>query len=240
MPHSVPAAPSSSTSACLPKARWSTVLLWIVLALLATGCATSRPGGVRYGKATAGYVKDKKPAIWISDHPRVAHFREHYRKTITVQVALNNGKPYIPTAVRIFRNKGLPEELAYLPMLESKFENKADSGHARGMWQFTKQTAEHVGLRVGAFADERLNWRKSTEAAANYLDELGEKFNYNWALALAAYNGGPNYVDQEMKRQKTWDFFQLRLRKETEEYVARFVAMIQVAKEKYPESIATR
>jgi membrane-bound lytic murein transglycosylase D len=217
-----------------------TLLLWIVLALLAASCATSRPGGVRYGRASAGYVKDNKPAIWISDHPRVAQFREHYRKTNTVAVALEQGKPYLPTMLRVFERKRLPRELAYLPMLESKFENRADSGHARGMWQFTKQTAEHVGLRVGAFADERLNWRKSTDAAATYLDQLGERFNYNWAMALAAYNGGPNYVEDEIHKQHTWDFFQLRLRKESEEYVPRFIAMIQVVREKFPDSIAER
>jgi hypothetical protein len=216
------------------------ILFCIVLGLLASGCANSRVGGVRYAKMAPGTVKDNKPGIWISDHPRVAYFRTHYRGTVTVQTALNNGKPYLPTIVRIFREHGLPDELAYLPMLESKFENRADSGHARGMWQFTRQTAEHVGLHVGAFGDERLNWRRSTEAAADYLDSLGDKFNYNWAMALAAYNGGPNYIDQEMKRQRTWDFFQLRLRKETEEYVARFVAMIQVVREKYPDKLAAR
>ncbi len=223
-----------------PVQRLARLLLWVALALLAASCAANRPGALHSGRASPGYVKDNKPAIWISDHPRVAHFREHYRKTPTVAKALEQGKPYIPTMVRIFRRHNLPEELAYLPMLESMYENRADSGHARGMWQFTRQTAEHMGLRVGAFADERLNWRKSTEAAAEYLDRLGEKFNYNWALALAGYNGGPNYIDDEMRKQKTFDFFQLRLRKETEEYVPRFLAMLQVAKEKFPEMTAGR
>jgi membrane-bound lytic murein transglycosylase D len=224
----------------LQPSLYGTVLLIFLLGVLAAGCANGRVSETRYGRPAPGYVKDNKPAIWISDHPRVAFFRDHYRRTTTVRTALDNGRPYLPTMLRVFRQKGLPEELAYLPMLESMFENRANSGHARGMWQFTRQTAEHVGLRVGAFADERLNWRKSTQAAADYLDELGEKFNYNWALALAAYNGGPNYIEQEMRRQRTGDFFQLRLRKETEEYVPRFIAMIQVARERFPEMIAAR
>jgi membrane-bound lytic murein transglycosylase D len=114
------------------------------------------------------------------------------------------------------------------------FENRANSGSARGLWQFTRQTAEHMGLEVGAFSDERMNWHKATVAAAEYLDQLGQRFNYNWALALAAYNGGPGTVEDAMRTQRTWDFFQLRLRRETHEYVPRFVAMVQVAKEKYP------
>ena len=181
-----------------------------------------------------GYVKDNKPSIWISDHPRVAQFYEHYSRTGTVEKALQQGRRYLPTITRIFRERRLPLELAYLPMLESMFENRANSGHARGLWQFTEGTAEHVGLEVGAFSDERLNWHKATLAAADYLEELGEKFNYNWALALAAYNGGPGYIERAMRDQRTWDFFELRLRRETAEYVPRFIAMVQVAKEKYP------
>ena len=141
----------------------------------------------------------------------------------------------MPTIAREFQRRRLPLELAYLPMLESLFGNRADSGNAKGMWQFTPQTAKEMGLRVGFMVDERLNWRKATAAAASYLDRIGRKFNYNWALALAAYNGGPNYMEKEMRRQRSWNFWDLRLRKETAEYVPRFIAMLQVAKEKYPE-----
>jgi membrane-bound lytic murein transglycosylase D len=206
----------------------------LVLGVALSSCATSRSGAAPASVAHAGqgYVKDKRPAIWRSNHPRVVAFREHYRRTKTVENALAEGQRYLPTIVPTFEKRRLPQELAYLPMLESKFENHADSGHARGMWQFTKQTAQHMGLRVGAGVDERLNWRKSSDAAAAYLDSLGERFDYDWALALAAYNGGPGYMEDEMKSQRRRDFFSLALRKETSEYVPRFVAMLQVAKEK--------
>jgi hypothetical protein len=208
----------------------------IVLGLLVTSCASSRhPGHMpRQYRATAGtgYVKDNKPAIWTSNQFRIAQFREHYSSTKTVEKALESGQRYLPMILPAFEKRGLPPELAYLPMLESMFENRANSGHARGLWQFTKQTAEHMGLRVGSMVDERLNWRKASEAAADYLDSLGQRFDYDWALALAAYNGGPGYIEDEMKRQRRGDFFSLRLRKETAEYVPRFIAMLQVAKEK--------
>jgi membrane-bound lytic murein transglycosylase D len=218
----------------------SVILLFVLLGTLAGSCAAGRQGGVRPARAKPGYVKDNKPAIWISDHPRIAFFRDYYRGTKTVDKALDQGRPYLPTMVRTFERRGLPVELAYLPMLESMFVNRANSGHARGLWQFTRQTAQHQGLRVGAFSDERLNWRKATEAAADYLDQLGEQFHYDWALALAAYNGGPNYLEDEMRRQGTRDYFRLRLRKETEEYVARFIAMLQVARERFPSEVASR
>lgn len=206
----------------------------LAISLLATSCASSRgissgPGSSRSG----GGVKDNKPSIWISSHPRVGEFREYYERTTTVESALRRGRRYLPTIIREFRARGLPLELAYLPMVESTFKNRANSGSARGLWQFTRQTAREMGLRVGAFADERLNWHKATRAAAAYLERLGEKFNYNWGLALAAYNGGPNYIEEAMRRQRSWDFFRLRLRKETYDYVPKFIAMVQVAKEKY-------
>ncbi|MCH9046972.1 MAG: lytic transglycosylase domain-containing protein [SAR324 cluster bacterium] len=208
----------------------------LLAALALASCASSRrfANAPSPGRYASGYVKDNKPAIWISDHPRVERFRANYSRTTTVEKALRRGRRYLPTILREFRARRLPLELAYLPMLESMFENRANSGHARGLWQFTRGTAEHMGLNVGAFADERMNWHKATKAAADYLDELGRRFNYNWALALAAYNGGPGYVEQAMRSQHKWEFFQLRLRQETYEYVPRFIAMVQVAKEKYP------
>ncbi len=222
----------------------------LILMLIASACAPGRyatrmSGPAAYSGPVAherqsgqrprtGYVKDNKPSIWITDHPRVARYYRHYSRTTTVETALRRGRRYLPTITRVFRQRGLPLELAYLPMLESMFVNTADSGSARGLWQFTRGTARTMGLEVGVFADERLNWHKATLAAAAYLDQLGEKFNYNWSLALAAYNGGPGYIERAMKRQHTWDYFRLRLRREVHEYVPRFVAMVQVAKEKYP------
>jgi len=213
------------------------VLLSVLLGLLVSSCASSRlnEGGAYHGHRRYtgnGYVKDNRPGIWSSNQYRVAQFREHYRRTKTVQTALEAGARYLPAILPAFEKRNLPPELAYLPMLESNFENLADSGHARGLWQFTRQTAEHVGLRVSSGVDERLNWRKASEAAAEYLDKLGEQFNYDWALALAAYNGGPGYIEDEMNRQRRHDFFSLQLRKETAEYVPRFIAMLQVAKER--------
>ena len=209
--------------------------MWLLLCLLLASCATSRYGPPATAAGfSPGRLKDNKPSIWISDHPRVARLRAHYEKTGTLKKALHKGRRYLPTITRIFRARRLPLELAYLPMLESMFENKADSGSARGLWQFTRQTARHMGLHVGAFSDERLNWHKATLAAADYLEILGKKFNYNWALALAAYNGGPAYLEKAMRRQRSWNFFDLRLRRETYDYVPRFIAMVQVAKERYP------
>tara|TARA_B100001765_G_scaffold20279_1_gene11634 strand:- start:224 stop:577 length:354 start_codon:yes stop_codon:yes gene_type:complete len=103
------------------------------------------------------------------------------------------------------------------------------------MWQFTKTTAEDYGLHVGWLSDDRLNWRKATDSAARYLKKLGKIFDNNWELALAGYNGGPGYMVKEIKSQGTRNFWKLKLRKETHEYVPKFLAMLSVARKRYPE-----
>jgi len=142
---------------------------------------------------------------------------------------------YLHYIHRVFYRYDLPPELAHLPILESCFDTRADSGSARGMWQFTKSTAKDYGLRVSWLSDDRLNWRKSTHSAARYLKKLGEMFDNNWELALAGYNGGPGYMSRQIKSQGTRNFWELELRKETRDYVPKFLAMLSVARKRYPE-----
>ena len=68
-----------------------------------------------------------------------------------------------------------------------------------------------------------------------HLKKLGKMFDNNWELALAGYNGGPGYMVKEIKSQGTRNFWKLKLRKETHEYVPKFLAMLNVARERYPE-----
>jgi len=112
------------------------VLLSVLLGLLVSSCASSRlnEGGAYHGHRRYtgnGYVKDNRPGIWSSNQYRVAQFREHYRRTKTVQTALEAGARYLPAILPAFEKRNLPPELASLPMLESNFENMADPGHAR-------------------------------------------------------------------------------------------------------------
>lgn len=97
---------------------------------------------------------------------------------------------YIPAIKKIFRSKGLPEGLAYLPHVESSFNLTARSkAGAAGMWQFMKPTARTLSLKMNAIIDERYDPLVASEAAASLLkmnyDELGD-----WGLALTAYNYG--------------------------------------------------
>ena len=178
-----------------------------------------------------------KNEVWDQTNSRIVKYVRVYKNNKHVKTCLDraSSRRYLYYIHRVFYKYHLPPELAYLPILESCFDYKADSGHARGMWQFTKATAKDYGLNVGLRFDDRLNWRKATNSAARYLKILGERFNDNWELALAGYNGGPNYVARQIRSQGTRDFWKLKLRKETHEYVPKFLAMLRVARKKYPE-----
>jgi membrane-bound lytic murein transglycosylase D len=121
-------------------------------------------------------------------------------------------------------------------MLESCFDAEAESRTgALGLWQFNDITAKEFKLDQGVLSDDRLDWKKSTHAAAEYFNRLGKRFDYDWALALAGYNGGPNYVAKQMKAQGVDNYWDLKLREEPYQYVPKFIAMLKVAREKYPE-----
>ncbi len=175
--------------------------------------------------------------VWKQSNSRIVKYVKVYKKNKHVKTCLDRAKSrrYLYYIHKVFYKYELPPELAYLPILESCFDYKADSGSARGMWQFTKATAKDYGLDVSFISDDRLNWRKATDSAARYLKILGERFDNNWELALAGYNGGPNYMEKQIRTQGTRNFWKLKLRKETQEYVPKFLAMISVARNRYPE-----
>ncbi len=180
----------------------------------------------------------KNQTVWKQSNPRINKFVQVYSKNNHVKSCLNraSSKRYLNYIHKVFYKYKLPPELAHLPILESCFDTKAKSvTGARGMWQFTRSTGEEYGLSVGFLSDDRLNWRKATHSAARYLKKLGDIFNKNWELALAGYNGGPNYMKRQMKSQGTRNFWKLKLRKETHEFVPKFLAMLTVARKKYPE-----
>lgn len=180
--------------------------------------------------------------IPITINSRVLSFIKAF-KTIRrkgIQRALNRSVEYIEEFKRIFREKGLPEELAYLPIIESGYRIHALSrARARGIWQFMASTARIFSLRVDWVVDERRDPFKAADAAAKYLKQLYKKYD-DWYLALAGYNGGTRRLDRAIRRLKTKDFFKIAkyrwyIRRETRNYVPAFLAALLIAKipEKY-------
>ena len=136
-------------------------------------------------------------------------------------------KFYIEYISKVFKRYRIPKDLIYLPIIESCYNPFAvSSAGAIGMWQINDITAKQVQLREGIFLDERLNWQKSTVAAAEYLIFLKKRFP-NWTLVLAAYNVGPGYVRSHMRKRNTTDIEKLGLPRETRDYVYKFAAMMK-------------
>jgi membrane-bound lytic murein transglycosylase D len=143
---------------------------------------------------------------------------------------------YRPMIVRMLRDAGLPEELSWLPLVESGFKKRALSrARAMGMWQFISSTGYRYGLSRSHWIDERMDPEKSTRAAIAYLTELHGMFG-DWMTALAGYNCGEHRVMSVIKRQQDayldhfWDLFE-QLPRETARYVPRFLATLLIVRD---------
>ena len=152
---------------------------------------------------------------------------------------LARSSKYMPIIQRELKNADLPQDLAYLAMIESGYNPSAYShAHAAGLWQFIRGTGRNYGLRIDSWVDERRDPEKATKAAVAYLSALHERFN-DWQLAVAAYNAGEGKIERAIKKYNSRDFWELAshnyLRLETKRYVPKLIAAIIIARnpEKY-------
>lgn len=183
----------------------------------------------------------KKPKAFLYDVPVVrnaivdrwiAYFTGPGRASFSVW--LGRGGRYIELFREILKEHQLPQDLAYLSLIESGFSPKARSrAGAVGPWQFMPGTARRMGLKINYYLDERRHPMKSTRAAAAYLSKLYEDFD-DWHLALAAYNAGEHRIARAIRRSKRKDYWSLArtrfLPNETRNYVAKYLAGMIIAK----------
>ncbi len=211
----------------------------------------SAEGGVEPSRPDP--VPEVPPPAWdisvtpYETHERVEYFVGRFSGPMkpTFEVALARQARYAPMMKQKLRESGLPEDMVFLPLIESWFDPHAYSRAAAvGMWQFMTGTARGVGLRVDWWVDERRDPVRATDGAVRYLNELKETFNGSVYLAAAAYNGGQGRVSRllaanaaALEGTEGDDlFFALSsqrnaLRTETSDYVPKLIAAALVGKD---------
>jgi membrane-bound lytic murein transglycosylase D len=140
---------------------------------------------------------------------------------------------YMDMILGALREEGLPEQLAWIPLIESAFRPRALSrARALGMWQFVRSTGYRYGLKQDKYVDERMDPAKATRAAIKYMIELHDLFG-DWTTAIAAYNCGEGQVQRVIRAQRVqyfdsfWDLF-ANLPYETARHVPRFIATLLI------------
>lgn len=148
---------------------------------------------------------------------RFPHFTEHL---------IGQAVQYFPLIEQVLKKHHLPDDLKYIPFFESGFRKDVVSpAGAQGLWQFMEDTGRKYGLTINNEIDERLDYVKSTEAAARFLKSLHEDLG-SWALVLMAYNGGPYRVKRLVRESNTSNpqVIMDKMPKESQTYLSKMIA----------------
>ena len=212
------------------KQYWSVLLVMIICLLYATPHATAA------GISNADLERKVHTLPSIVDVRYTSTVQKHIRNYTVynkkgTEAILGRASLYFTMFENVLADKGLPQDLKYLAIVESGLKPSATSRvGAAGMWQFMRSTGRMMGLKVNSTIDDRRDPVKSTEAAADYLQYLHEKFG-DWTLALAAYNCGPGNVRKAIRRsggKRTFWEIKDFLPKETRNYIPKFIAVSYV------------
>jgi membrane-bound lytic murein transglycosylase D len=168
------------------------------------------------------------------DHKRVqGEIAWYARNQDYVDRVVDRAEPFLHLIVEEVEKRGMPMEIALLPVIESAFQPFAYShGRASGVWQFIAGTGRLYGLKQNWWYDGRRDVVAATRAALDYLQALADSFNGDWELALASYNTGEGNVQRAVARNKRakmrTDFWSLKLPAETRGYVPRLHAVASI------------
>ena len=174
-------------------------------------------------------VLDKNSPMDLAYNDKVQSFIDSYIGRNKVLISRMQGvkELYFPMFEQQLDKHNLPLEFKYLAIVESALNPKAKSNSgATGLWQFMYLTGKQYGLNVTSYVDERQDPLKATVAACVYFEKLYDTFG-DWNLVLAAYNGGPGYLQRKINSvgsNNFWDLYPY-LRRETRNYIPTFIAM---------------
>lgn len=179
-------------------------------------------------------VSNKSLGFSFQVHPMIQQFVSYYRGRgrTTMETGLYRSGMFMRMARRIFKEEGVPENVAWLGQVESAWKPTALSwAAASGLWQFIPGTGARFGLRRTAHVDERNGFEGATRASARYLKFLANRYGGNWELAMAAYNSGEGNVDRAIRRAGVSNFWVAYpyLPQETRNYVPNILATILIA-----------
>lgn len=179
-------------------------------------------------------VANRSLGFTFQVHPMIQQFINYYqgRGRTTMEVGLYRSGMFMRMARRIFKEEGVPENVAWLGQVESAWKPTAfSSAAASGLWQFIPGTGTRFGLNRDAYVDERNSFDEATRASARYLKFLANRYHGNWELAMAAYNSGEGNVDRAVRRAGVENFWLAfpYLPQETRNYVPNILATVLIA-----------
>ena len=167
------------------------------------------------------------------DEKTLQYVNAYLSNPVQLDKLLEKGRYFIYFVLEELERYRLPPELALLPYIESNYDPfSISSSGAMGIWQFMPATARIYGLRDTWWYEQRHDPLESSKAAVKYLAYLHNRFNKEIAYTLAAYNGGPTLLEKRIKLNrkagKPTDYKNLKLPKQTQEYVPKFKAILAI------------
>jgi membrane-bound lytic murein transglycosylase D len=184
----------------------------------------AKPGNLML-RVQRGFAMPELPSTLVD-----SHIKRFLNKPEYLERVFDRGGRYLHHIVEELEARGLPTELALLPIVESAFNPQAtSSAKAAGLWQFIPSTGRAFNLSQNWWMDERRDIIESTRAALDYLQKIYAQQGNDWFLALASYNWGEGAVSRAMKynkaRKKPTDYLSLKMPKETRHYVPQLIAL---------------